>query len=312
MKEQFTAPTFEWRWLQPRYWLTWLGIGLLCPLAYVPWQLRWWLGQQIGQVLYRYQTKRRAIVEINVERCYPHLPKADQQQFTLKHLQHYAAALLDYSVLFFRSRTQIAKRVQMEIPSTFKEALDKHKPIMLLLGHSTWLEFAPLAIGLKYSAYGSYKPFSHPIFDWLVASSRLKDVEFVIPREAGLLKLVRTLKPNLILIFLPDEDLGLKTSVMVPFMGQPKATLTTPARIAELSKAACFTSLAFFNEKTGQYEIKISEVLEPYPTGNTEADALLLNQSLATLIKYYPEQYLWLMKLFKTQVDGANIYKSTH
>lgn len=309
MKDSFTAPSFERRWLHPRYWLTWLGVVLLIPLAYLPWQARWWLGKQLGKLLYQYQQKRRAIVEINVQRCYPTLTHTERERFVLTHLQHYAAAMLDYSVLFFRSRQTIAKRIKLHIPNSFQQAIDTNQPIMVLLGHSTWLEFAPLALGLQYSAYGSYKPFSNPIFDWLIARSRLKDVKFVIPREAGLLKLVRSLKPNLVLIFLPDEDLGLKASVIVPFMGQSKATLTTPARIAELSKATSFAALAFFDEKHGTYQIHISEVLSNYPTSNTEQDAQLLNQALEKLISLYPEQYLWLMKLFKTQSDGSNIYE---
>ncbi|WP_020560394.1 lysophospholipid acyltransferase family protein [Thiofilum flexile] len=308
MKQSFTAPSFEWRWVHPRYWLAWLGIALLLPLAYLPWQARWSLGKQLGRILYRYQAKRRAIVETNLKHCYPRLSEAERAAWTLKHLQHYAAALLDYSVLFFRSRVTLAKRIRLHLPETFKQAVAENQPIILLLGHSTWLEFAPLAIGLHYAAYGSYKPFSQPIFDWLIARSRLKDVEFVIPREAGLLKLVRSLKPGLILIFLPDEDLGLKASVIVPFMGQDKATLTTPARIAELGKATAFVSLAFFDETTGQYHINISEALAPYPLGGEAADATLMNQALEQLIALHPEQYLWLMKLFKTQSDGSNIY----
>lgn len=311
MKDSFTAPSLEWRWLHPRYGVTWLGVGLLLPLAYAPWQLRWWLGKHLGRLLYKYQTKRRAIVEINLKLCYPELSDDERHQLALKHLQHYAAAFLDYSVLFFRSRPTIAKRIELHWPSSFHQALADNKPIIVLLGHSTWLEFAPLAIGLEHAAYGSYKPFGNPIFNWLVARSRLKDVQFVIPREAGLLKLVRALKPGLVLIFLPDEDLGLKASVIVPFMNQAKATLTTPARIAELSKAVCFVALAFFDETSGHYQIKLSEALHPYPSGHSEADAVLLNQALEQLIAYHPEQYLWLMKLFKTQVDGTNHYRTT-
>ncbi|MBK8453166.1 MAG: lysophospholipid acyltransferase family protein [Thiofilum sp.] len=311
MKDSFTAPSFEWRWLHPRYGVTWLGVGLLLPLAYAPWQLRWWLGKQLGRLLYKYQTKRRAIVEINLKLCYPQLSDVERHQLALQHLQHYAAALLDYSVLFFRSRATLAQRIQLQLPTTFQQALADHKPIMLLLAHSTWLEFAPLAIGLNYAAYGSYKPLSNPIFDWLIARSRLKDVQFVIPREAGLLKLVRALKPGLILIFLPDEDLGLKASVFAPFMGQTKATLTTPARIADLSKAHCFAALAGFNPQSGYYRIAMSERLQAYPSGDAERDATTLNQALEQLIALYPEQYLWLLKIFKTHPEGLNIYSQT-
>jgi lauroyl/myristoyl acyltransferase len=145
----------------------------------------------------------------------------------------------------------------------------------------------------------------------LVARSRLKDAEFIVAREEGMLKLVRGFQHGRLLVFLPDEDHGLKASVFAPFFNVPKATLTTPARLAKLGDAAALPIMAFFNHQTGRFEVVISPALQPYPVKQDEQNTITLNQSLETLIRTHPSQYMWLLKLFRTQVDPSiNFYKA--
>lgn len=307
--EATSANPFNKVLLQPRYWMTWCGVSGLWLLAWLPWQVRHWLGQHIGHFIYRKNTKRRHIVLTNLRHCFPDLTSEEHEALTQQTLCEYACALLDYSILFFRSRRWLAQQLIIEGQDRLDGALAQNQNIMLLLGHSVWLEFAPLAIGQHYSAYGSYKPFKNPVFNWLIARSRLKDVEFVIAREEGMIKLVRAMKPGRMLFFLPDQDHGAKHSVFVPFFGKSKATLTTPARIAKLGKASCFPVMAFFDRDTGKYKTVIGNQLETFGQGTAEQNATAMNEGFQQLISLHPEQYLWLLKFFRTtQHETADPY----
>lgn len=286
--------------LHPCYWVTWCGVAGLWLLAWLPWQFRHWLGKHIGHFIYRKNTKRRHIVLINLQYCFPDLSQAEHEKLARQTLREYACALLDYSILFFRSRRWLAQQLVIEGQDKLETALKDDQNIMLLLGHSVWLEFAPLAIGQHYSAYGSYKPFKNPVFDWLIARSRLRDVEFVIAREAGMIKLVRAMQPGRMLFFLPDQDHGSKHSVFANFFGKPKATLTTPARIAKLGKARCFPVMTFFDPNLGKYKTVIGDKLEDFGRSTAEQDATAMNQGFQALISRHPGQYMWLLKLFRT------------
>ena len=290
--------------LHPRYWPTWLGLLFLVPMAWLPWQFRRRLGQYIGTVIYSKNNKRRRIVLTNLQLCFPKLSISERDQLAKRTLQEYASALLDYSVLFFRPRQQLYQKTVINGQDHIEQALKAEKNIVLLLGHSVWLEFAPLAIGQFYSAYGSYKPFKNAVLNWMIASSRLRDVKFVISREEGMVKLVRSLEPGQLLFFLPDEDHGAKHSAFAPFFNVPKATLTTPARIAKLSNAQCLPVMVFFDTEQGKYCVEIGEPLEDFGKNAASEDAEIMNKGFQQLITKHPAQYMWQLKLFRTTEDG--------
>ncbi len=298
--------------LHPRHWPSWVGAGLLWVLAYLPAGARRGLGKQLGHLMYQRNHKRRRIIRINLGLCFPELSESEREEWSKDYLAEYAAALLDYSLLFFRSRAWLLKQIQLEGLEKLETALHAGQNVMLLLGHSVWLEFAPVAIGQRYPAYGSYKPFKNPVFDWLISRSRLQDVEFVVAREAGMLKLVKALQPGRLLFFLPDQDHGEKHSVFAPFFKVQKATLTTPARIARLGKAQCFPVMAFFDHEQGVHRVVISDALPEFGTLDAGQDAASMNQGFSALIAQHPKQYMWSLKLFRTRPDGgAPVYVNT-
>lgn len=292
--------------LVPKHWPSWAGVGLLFILAWLPWQARRWLGLRIGKLLYKRNHKRRTITLTNLHLCFPELDEAARHQLALQHLQEYVCALLDYSLLFFRSRQWLYQRTRIQGREHLDQAIAEGKNVILMLGHSVWLEFAPVAIGQHYRAYGSYKPFSNPVANWLIARSRLKDVEFVVAREEGMMKLVRALEPGHLMFFLPDEDHGIKHSVFAPFFGIPKATLTTPARLTKLGKATALPVMAFFNAATGTYDIVIGEALPAFSGKDEQEHASILNTGLETLVKHNIYQYMWLLKFFRTRPEGED------
>lgn len=295
--------------LHPRYWLSWWAVAGLSILAFAPWQLRRWLGKQLGSLIYKHNTKRRHIILVNLDFAFPELASTEREQFAQQHLQEYAAALLDYSVLFFRSRASLYKRICLTGQEHLEQAIQQNQNIMLLLGHSVWLEFAPVAIGEYFKAYGSYKPFKNPVFNWLIMRSRLRDVQFVVSREAGMIKLVRSLEPGKLLFFLPDQDHGEKHSVFAPFFHAEKSTLTTPARIAKLGRACAFPIMTFFDAETGTYRVHVEAALECFGALDAQEDATNMNASFEKLIRQHPVQYMWLLKLFKTRpTEGENPY----
>lgn len=287
--------------LHPRYWPSWWAVAGLGLLAFLPWQLRHALGKQLGRLMYKHNAKRRQIILVNLDFAFPELTTAEREQFVLANLQEYACALLDYSLLFFRSRKALYKKIKLSGQEFLEEAIKQNQNIILLLGHSVWLEFAPVAIGEHFQAYGSYKPFKNPVFNWLIMQSRLRDVQFVVAREEGMIKLVRSLEPGKLLFFLPDQDHGAKHSVFAPFFQAEKSTLTTPARIAKLGRACAFPIMCFFDSNTGSYQVKIEAALEDFGALDAQEDAATMNASFEQLIRQHPTQYMWLLKLFKTR-----------
>ena len=61
----------------------------------------------------------------------------------------------------------------------------------------------------------------------------------------------------------------------------------------------CF-GFVVFDESTSQYQLKLEAMPSDYPSGDSGVDASALNGALERLVMKSPEQYLWVMKFFRT------------
>ena len=294
-------PNFPTELLHPRHWLTWLGVGAFVPLAWLPWTMRRWLGMRIGTGIYRRNHKRRQVVLTNLRLCFPDWDETQREQLTKQHFQEYACALLDYSLLFFRTRRWLIQRVTIQGSEHIDQALAANQNVILLVAHSVGLEFAGMGMGQNYRLQCFYKPFSNAVINWLVAYSRSKDAESLVAREEGMRKLVRSLESGCLLFFLPDEDHGDKHSVFVPFFSELKATLTTPMRLSKLGNATTIPVMAYFDSQTGKYRIQVNPPLNNFSPDNALESATIMNTALQKLIAADPKQYMWTLKLFRTR-----------
>jgi KDO2-lipid IV(A) lauroyltransferase len=54
------------------------------------------------------------------------------------------------------------------------------------------------------------------------------------------------------------------------------------------------------------YELELFPVIEPFPTGDEEADAARVNVEIERAIRKDPAQYMWVHRRFKTHPQGKN------
>ena len=295
--------------LHPRYLLTWIGLGMTALVSLLPASVRHKLGDVIGDYLFRNHQKRRTVVEANLKQVFPDITTEALALKVQSHLRWYGRGLIDYSVFFFGSKKRFSKKVSIVGESLLQEAKKAQQPIVLLLAHSVMLEFAAVALSVgNYSSFGSYKTSKNPVLDWMIARSRCRFVDFVVSREQGLRPLIRGIQSGHIMVFLPDEDLGLDNAVFAPLFGREKATLTTPARLVKMGKAKAAVGFVAFDKISKQYQLRLSELPNSYPTADATLNATSMNEALERLILQSPEQYMWTMKWFKTAAPEASSF----
>ena len=64
-------PEFSLTLLHPRYWLTWLGMGVAALVAQLPSRIQIELRTLSGMLAYQFAHKRRHIAATNIALCYP-------------------------------------------------------------------------------------------------------------------------------------------------------------------------------------------------------------------------------------------------
>ncbi|TCJ89311.1 lysophospholipid acyltransferase family protein [Cocleimonas flava] len=294
--------------MHPKYWLTWVGLGIFYLISYMPASVRHMVGRRIGSFMYRSPRRRNTVIS-NLEIAFPELSSEALEDLAQKNMEWYGCGLIDYSLIIFTSRKRLSKFIEIEGKEHIEQAVQNQQNVIILLAHSVMLEFAPTAIGAEYDIFGSYKTSKNPVMDWIIAKSRCRHASLVVSRDEGLRKLVKSMSPGRLMVFLPDEDLGLDNSVFVPFFSRQKSTLTTTARLAKMGKAVALTTFAYYDKDKRKYIAKISKPLENYPSKDAAADAQNMNQALEAIIRQHPEQYMWSMKWYKTRPEGeAKVY----
>lgn len=295
-----TGVTFNKALLHPRYCASWLTLLLAALISMLPQSVRHWIGSLVGAYLFKKNKKRRKVVQNNLRQLFPEISDTQLQHRVRTHLNWYGKALVDYSVFFFGRKRHLKKQVTILGEELLISLKQNKQPIILLLAHSVMLEFAVIALSANYRSFGSYKASANPVLDWITARSRCRFADFVVSRDAGLRPLIRAIKSQRIMIFLPDEDLGLDNAVFAPFFGRQKATLTTPARLTRLGGAKAVVGFVAFDELSKKFQLRLQEMPVAYPEGDPYKDAIALNKALEKLVWMSPEQYMWTMKWFRT------------
>jgi Kdo2-lipid IVA lauroyltransferase/acyltransferase len=301
---QKSEPFRPSRFLSPRHWPTWFGLGLLRLSLLLPYPAMRWLANLLGSLLYYVAISRRKVTLTNLRLCFPQMSEAERSQLARKSFVSSAMSLFEGVLSWWGSDTRLRKLYRIEGLEHLEKARAGGKGVLLLGGHYTTLEISGRF--LAYHVEGLqpiYKPARNALFEAVMAGSRKRRFDDLVP-SVDMRRIVRNLKQGKVMWYAPDQDFGRERSVFAPFFGFPTATLTTTARLAKLSGAPV---VPYYSERlpgNAGFLVKLLPPLENYPSGDDMADATRTNQILEQQILRVPEQYLWLHKRFKTRPEG--------
>ena len=300
--------------LHPRYWLTWLGLGLLFIVTLLPLSMVDWLGCRLGTYAARKNKKRFNIAKTNLSLCFPEKSNAEIELLVREHFQSQFRSLLHYAISWWRPVSMVRKKIHTTGFEQIIRYQQQGKNIIVLLTHNVGLDFAAASISMDYVANAPYKAMRNAVIDWKMANGRLRfGARFgskLFTRDDGLKPLIRETRAGKILIYLADEDLGAKGSIFAPFYGVPKATIPVLGRLAKSCNAVVLPCVSCYQAEQRRYEVKLLPKIEDLPSGNDEADSAFMNKAIEQAINQCPVQYLWTLRYFQTRPEGeASVYE---
>ncbi len=284
----------------PRYWPTWLGLGILWLIAHLPYSLQIRLGSAIGFLAYRFGKRRRAICEENISLCFPELDQRQRVQLIKDTFRANGIGVIEAALAWSRAPEDYRDCTTIEGLEHLEAAMAQGKGVLLIGGHYSTLELGGTLLTLFHPMNVTYRQHKNPLFEAVMTNSRAKHFSRVIERE-DVRQAMRSLKDGETLWFAPDQDYGAHHSVFVPFFGVEAATITATSRFARMNNSPVLMFSHIRKTDDSGYELSIGPVLEGFPSGDDEADATRINQELEARIRRHPEQYLWLHRRFKTQ-----------
>jgi KDO2-lipid IV(A) lauroyltransferase len=294
--------------LHPRYWPTWIGLGLLRVLEPLPYRVLYALGCFVGAIVYRLPISFRHIAKRNLELCFPELSAEARDKLLREHFRSLGIGLFETAISWWSSNARVLRLARLEGAEHVQAALALGKGAILLSAHFTTLEIGACVLCASMPASIMYRPTSNLVLDRFLMRNRARKTKRAIRRD-DVRTLVTALKNNEPVWYAPDQSYRKKGAQMVPLFGIPAATNTATSRLAKMTGAAV---LPYFPErlpKGAGYRMVIYPMLENFPTDDSIADATRFNHLIEAQIRRTPEQYLWIHRRFKGLTpDYPNYY----
>lgn len=300
---------FQWSWLHPKYWGTWLAVGFMLSFAYLPWAVQYRLAMILGNICWWTLASRKKITLRNLELCFP--------EWSAEYRQQQAKQVFVEMVLgFFESLRAWFKpdwfhgRIQIQGLEHLQHAQQQGHGVLLLGLHSTLLDVGGYICRQYFNPDIVYRPQNNPIFEMMIYQQRSKIYRHQISHH-DMRTLIKHLKQQHIIWYTPDQDFGLKQGVMANFFNIPAATVTAHRRLLKMTNAV---AIPIFFYRTGdiknpQYQIILAPILEHFPSDDEYADATRTNQQIEQFLRIAPTQYMWFHRRFKTRPHGeASLY----
>ena len=290
------------KYWQPRYWPTWLGIGFLRATCFLPYSAQIRLGKAIGRLGYRVAGSRRAITKRNIELCFPELSAAERDRLAVEHFEALGCSLMEWALGKWASTEKLRSLTTINGLEHVQEALDKEQNIILLSAHFTSLEISGREFKEHVPPFDCvYRPFRNELLTEVVVSGRELSGRKIIEKN-DIKSMVRSLRDGILVWYAPDQAYQQKQSALLPFFGVPAMTNIATTTLAKLGRAI---AIPYFSRRLpqGGYEISILPPIKGLPSDDPEEDTRKYVAVLEEQIRKCPEQYYWVHRRFKNRPE---------
>lgn len=298
-------PKFTAALLHPRYWPSWLGIGLLWLVVQLPYPVIYRLGNAMGRLALRLMKRRAKIAYRNLELCFPEMSEAERHRMVVKNFESVGMGVMETGIAWFWPTKRINRWMDASGLEHIRAVQDSGRGVLLIGIHFLTLEMGARMFGIHNPGIGVYRPNDNPVLDWLQTWGRMRSNKSMLDRK-DLKGMVRALKNGEIIWYAPDHDYGPRASVFAPlFAVKDAATTSGTWMLAKMSKA-CVVPFVPRRKPDGKgYELIILEPECNPPLDDAETTAAWMNTIVEKCILMAPEQYMWLHRRFKTRPEGV-------
>lgn len=274
-------------------------------IAAFPYFIQRWFAYLLGLCFYIFARKRKHIICVNLELCFPELNPVQLKILVRKNLFETSMGIIESLNAWWDPSAKIKNRFTIIGLEHLQSALQQKRGVLLIGGHFTSLEMAGRMLAEHFkNIHPVYKPRHNRLFEAYTTHLYKRYYASLLPNKS-LDLVLKNIKAGDICWYAPDQDFGKEATVFAPLFGVSTSCLVVPAVIAKITKAPVLTMYSTRNYD-GSFNIEISPPLEKFPTDDRVTNATLLNKRLEEYIKRVPEQYLWLHRRFKTRPPGES------
>ncbi|CAM5210735.1 KDO2-lipid IV(A) lauroyltransferase OS=Castellaniella defragrans OX=75697 GN=HNR28_000137 PE=4 SV=1 [Castellaniella defragrans] len=256
------------------------------------------LGRGIGLFVYGFPGRYRRRLQGNARQA-----GYGTAAFARRAAAESGAMILEIPKVWWRTSDCLA-RTHSDKESVVRDALAEHRGVLYLTPHLGCFEITARHLTQHGPLTVMFRPSRSPLLDPIVESARdMHNLRAVPANRQGVREFVRALKRGEAVGMLPDQVPREGDGVWLPFFGRQALTMTLAARLALQTGVAIILTAGERLPHGRGWRIHYLRLPEPFPS-TPEALAAAINQAMETLIRRFPEQYLWSYNRYKWP-DGA-------
>ena len=268
------------------------------------------LAVPIAWLLRNSSSRRRRVVETNLERCYPDLSEAQRATRLRRVFRHYAATALELGALRYWPVPRLLNRItEVHGLEHLLKARASGRSVILAAPHFggwEWLSFhmaqqMPLAVMFKPTGKDS-------VDNWLISLRSRGQAQVLPTTPRGMRQMVKALRAGTAVGILPDQEPSLGEGCWAPFMGQTALTGVLLPRLAARTDATVLFCVARRLDNGRGFAVHILAAPEGIHSDDMDQATAACNRGVEACIELDPAQYLWTYKRFRHQPDGSPFY----
>jgi KDO2-lipid IV(A) lauroyltransferase len=185
----------------------------------------------------------------------------------------------------------------------FQNALARGRGVLVATAHlGNWELSAFAHAWMTAPMHIVVRPIDNPRIDALVERYRGLSGNHVIEKKDAARGILKALKSGDAVGILIDQNTTLDQGVFIDFFGKKACAGTAFAKLAHHSGAAVVPGFALWSDEEQRY------ILRFYPeismSGDVAEDTQRIHSQLESVIRQYPDQWLWIHRRWKTRPPG--------
>ena len=291
-------PAAPRRWLAPRWWPTWIGLGLLRLIEALPFAAALAIGRGLGRCAQLLPLPYAAIARRNIELCLPELSAHEREALLERHFAALGMGLVESAMTWWSRDARITALSTVEGVEHLERALAAGRGAIILGAHFTTLEIGARILNQRIAINVLYRPLKNALLARVSGESFARRARSAF-RHNDVRAMVAALRRNEIVWYVPDQSYRNKGAAMVPFFGHPAATNVFTSRLAEMTGAAV---LYYSTERlpgARGWRGVIESAFSDWPGTDAIADTLRYHARIEAQVRRMPEQYWWIHRRFK-------------
>lgn len=275
-------------------------------LAWLPLPVLHGLGRLAGRLVYALPGKYRRRLRANATQA-----GYTQASFARQAAAQAGAMITELPKVWLRN-TQSLNKIVSDDNAVVEAALAEKRGILYLTPHLGCFEITARYLTRHGPITVMFRPPRKAILAPVMEIARNTSALHAVPATLqGVREFVRALKRGEAVGMLPDQAPGKGEGVWAPFFGRLAYTTTLPGKLAVQTGVAVILTAGERLPAGRGWRIHYVRLPEPLPS-DPLAQATLINQTMETLIRRFPTQYLWSYNRYKTPAGAAPAPTPTH